>query len=469
MPPSTPKTESNPYAVLSEVGEDDREPVATGNDEVSPENDPSHGRNFSLAVFYMVLMRIGWIFKTESIIMPAVLDVIGGSGWLRGCLPMLNRFGQSVPPLLVSDRVRNSRYKKFGLFGATLTMGLCFLLLSAVWFVTGGTKSFWLPLIFLMIYGVFFVATGVNLLLLNTLTGKLIKVTRRGAMSLLGTVFGSTIAVLCAWQLLSVWLVDEGTSGTEAQSSFGLIFCFTGTMFVAAAGCGLFLKERPDIRNETGRSAIELIRASLATLREDKNFRTLAIIAAMFGMYLTLFPHYQRLGRDRLALSLTALIPWVLAQNIGAACFSIPSGWIADRFGNRLVLRISLLVLCVPPIMAVVLGQIEEVNRGWFTAIFCLLGLTPVAMRYLSNYTLEVCSSADHPRYLSTLGLAIAVPPIFLSPLLGALVDWVSFEFVFGIVIVCIGIGWLLTFRIDEPRHNNREGYEEQTKPKGSL
>ena len=119
--------------------------------------------------------------------------------------------------------------------------------------------------------------------------------------------------------------------------------------------------------------------------------------------------------------------------------------------------------------MAVVLGQIEEVNRGWFTAIFCLLGLTPVAMRYLSNYTLEVCSSADHPRYLSTLGLAIAVPPIFLSPLLGALVDWVSFEFVFGIVIVCIGIGWLLTFRIDEPRHNNREGYEEQTKPKGSL
>ena len=429
------------------------ESVATANEEASAENDPNHSRNFGLAILYMVLMRIGWIFKTESIIMPAVLDVIGGSGWLRGCLPMLNRFGQSVPPLLVSDRVRNARLKKYGLFCATLTMGICFLLLSAVWFVTGGQRSFWLPVIFLVIYAIFFTATGINVLLLNTLTGKLIKVKRRGAMSLFGTVLGSALAVTCAWQLLRIWLVDEEVGGA-AKSSFGLIFCFTGTMFVAAAVSGLFLKERPDIGSQSGRSALELFKAFFATLRDDKNFRTLAIIAAMFGMYLTLFPHYQRLGRDRLELSLTALIPWVIAQNIGAAAFSIPSGWIADRWGNRLVLRISMLLLCIAPVMAVVIAQIENVGSQWFTVVFCLLGLTPVAMRYMSNYTLEVCSGEDHPRYLSTLGIAMATPPIILSPLMGALVDWISFEFVFAIVIVCIFVGWLLTFRILEPRHN---------------
>jgi len=139
-----------------------------------------------------------------------------------------------------------------------------------------------------MIYAVFFTATGINLFLLNTITGKLIKVKRRGAMSLLGTVFGATIAVTCAWRLLKVWLVDEQVGGVN-QSSFGSIFCLTGTMFVAAAVCVLFLKERPDIRNETGRSAIELFKAFFATLRDDKNFRTVAIIAAMFGMYLSDF------------------------------------------------------------------------------------------------------------------------------------------------------------------------------------
>ena len=200
--------------------------------------------------------------------------------------------------------------------------------------------------IFLVIYAVFFTATGINILLLNTLTGKLIKVKRRGAVSLYGTVVGSALAVIFAWRLLRIWLVDEGVAGEGAQSSFGLIFCFTGTLFVAAAVSALFFKERPDVRSQAGRSAVELFKAFFATLRDDRNFRTLATIAALFGMYLTLFSHYQRLGRDRLELSLSALIPWVIAQNIGAASFSIPSGWIADRYGNRLVLRISMLLLC---------------------------------------------------------------------------------------------------------------------------
>lgn len=419
------------------------------NPENSPENDPNHSRNFALGVYYMILMRIGWIFKTESIIMPAVLDVIGGSGWLRGCLPMLNRFGQSIPPLLASDRVRNTRFKKAGLFSTTLTMGLCFLALSLVWLVTDGKRSWWLPFVFLVIYGIFFAATGVNQLLLNTITGKLIRVTKRGMLSLLGTVFGASIAVVCAWYLLRIWLVD--TSSGEGPR-FGAIFLFTGSMFVLAATCALFLKERPDVRSENDRSAGELFKAFFATLRQDKNFRMVAIMAALFGMYLTLFPHYQRLGRDRLDLTLTALIPWVIAQNIGAALFSIPSGWIADRFGNRLVLKLSMLILCVPPTLAIVLAQFEQVSPGWFTVVFCLLGLTPVAMRYMNNYTLEVCGSEDHPRYLSALGLSMAAPPILLSPIMGALIDWISFEFVFVIVIVCVFVAWLLTFRIEEPR-----------------
>jgi MFS family permease len=397
----------------------------------------------------MVLMRIGWIFKTESIIMPAVLDVIGGQGWLRGCLPMLNRFGQSIPPLLASDRVRNSEYKKYGLFSTTSTMGLCFLVLSFVWFLTDGQKSAWLPFVFLLIYGLFFASTGINQLTLNTITGKLIRVKRRGALSLWGTVFGAGIAVVCAWFLLRLWLVD---GGDESNASFGLIFAFTGTMFLGAATLALFLKERPDEKIAGSRTARQLFSASWETVKEDRNFRKLAIIGGLFGMYLTLFPHYQRLGRDRLELTMVALIPWVIAQNLGAAFFSIPSGWLADRFGNRLVLRLAMPILCIPPVLALIVAQMPGAGNVWFTIVFCMLGLTPVAMRYLNNYTLEVCESLDRPRYLSTLSLALAAPPIFLSPLFGAMIDWISFEFVFSIVILCMLGAWLMTFVIDEPR-----------------
>ena len=417
----------------------------------STHDDPSHSRNFGLAVFYMILMRTGWIFKTESIIMPAVLDVIGGSGLLRGCLPMLNRFGQSVPPLLVSDRVRNASLKKFGLFAATLTMGMCFLTLSVVWFVTGGGKSWWLPILFLIIYGIFFASTGINQLILNTISGKLIRADRRGRLALLGTVIGASSAVFSAWKLLNIWLVD-GSDSSGRSSNFVMIFGFTGTAFVISAIVGLFLKEPPDNHGKKRRGAKRLFRSAVSTAKHDRNFRIVAIIAALFGMYLTLFPHYQRLGRDRLDLGLTALIPWVLAQNIGAALFSIPAGWIADRFGNRLVLQLMVLVLCVAPVMALLLARKGDAGQPWFTLVFCLLGLTPVTMRILNNYTLEITGNHEHPRYLSTLSIAMAGPAILLSPFFGALIDWVGFEIVFSIVVVCVFCGWLLTFQIDEPR-----------------
>ena len=57
------------------------------------------GRNTFWLECHQVVIRVGWIFKTETIIMPAVLDAVVDSGFLRGLLPVLNRGGQSVPPL----------------------------------------------------------------------------------------------------------------------------------------------------------------------------------------------------------------------------------------------------------------------------------------------------------------------------------------------------------------------------------
>ena len=420
---------------------------------VTPENDPNHRSNFIRVSMYQIMLRIGWIFKTESIIMPAVLDVIGGAGWLRGCLPMLNRFGQSIPPLLVSDVVRNSPRKKIGLAMTTAIMGSCFLALSLIWALTGGQKSWWLPVIFLAIYGIFFSATGINLLFFNTISGKLIKFNFRGRLALVSTVIGATSAVICAWSLLRIWLAGSGTAAAGGGANFTMIFGFTGCAFILAALISLTFQEAVDSDSRAKRSSMALLRSSVSTIARDHNFRTLTIIGALFGMSLTLFPHYQALARGRLSLGLTALIPWVIAQNIGAALFSIPAGWIADRFGNRLVLRMVMLGLCMAPILSLVLARLGDAGQPWFNVVFCLLGLTPVTFRILNNYTLEVTHNSEHPRYLSTLSLAMAGPAILTSAFFGALIDWVSFEFVFGIVVVCVFCGWLLTFRLEEPRH----------------
>ncbi len=106
---------------------------------------PQAGRNFFLLALYQVIMRTGWIFKTESIIMPAVLDLMGGTAILRGFLPMLNRLGQSFPPLIAADYIRQLSYKKRMLAVCSAVMGACFVSLALIWQGSDHERSTALP------------------------------------------------------------------------------------------------------------------------------------------------------------------------------------------------------------------------------------------------------------------------------------------------------------------------------------
>lgn len=410
-------------------------------------NTPSEikGNFFKVAAFQIIL-RTGWIFKTESIVMPAVLDTIGGAAWLRGVLPMLNRFGQSIPPLLASGFVKQSRLKKRYLAGSALVMGGSFLALSLIWYQTEG-KSPWLPVLFLLIYGIFFIAVGMLNLSLSTLIGKAVRTERRGRLMLCANIGGATVAVICAIYLLPQWLTPE-------SGSFNNIFAFAGIAFAIAGVLSLFLKETPDELEPETFSPRRILRQSLETLIQDPNFRRLSIIGALFGLSLTLLPHYQAMGRKCMNVGLDSLIPWLIAQNIGVACFSLPAGWLADRFGNRLVLRLLLGGLCLAPVLALLLSTQGEAAKGYYIWVFVLLGLTPVTFRTFSNYTLELVGREEQPRYLSTLSLCIAIPTMTFSSLLGLAVDYLDFAPVFILVLSCLVVAWLLVTRLGEPRYD---------------
>ena len=408
-------------------------------------------RNFITLALYQVLMRTGWIFKTESIIMPAVLDSLGGAGWLRGCLPLLNRFGQSVPPLLMTRRIKVMGWKKRALATCTLMMSASFLSLSAIWFAAGTRIFAWMPYVFLAFYAMFFVSTGINQLTFSTVQGKLIQVHHRGRLLLVSSVFGAFTAILAAWLLLPLWLRPDG-------HDFAMIFGFTGIAFTCAALCAALLAEPADQYRQTRSGINHLLSTAWFTIRTDANFRRLAIVTALFGTCLMLFPHYQALGRGgRDTADLSMLIWWVIVQNAGTALFSILAGPLADWRGNRLVLRVLMLAISAAPILALTLTRIGSTASSWFWLVFLFVGMTPIAIKTLHNYTLEISEPQDHPRYLSTLNLCAAAP-VFLSPVVGYLVDVVGFEAVFVGITLLLLTGWLITFRLREPRHHISTG-----------
>ena len=418
--------------------------------ELSEAAQTHEGRNFVVLALYQVIMRTGWIFKTESIVMPAVLDTITGGGplggFLRGWLPVFNRLGHSIPPMLFSRRLKVLPQKRWASIVCTFCMATIFLVLSGFWWMAGTAVTWWMPLVFLACYLTFFTATGINNLSFGTLQGKLIHATRRGRLLLTGNVVGATTAICAVWLLMPRWLTPEG-------GRFEMVFGVTAVCFAVAAVTLLLIVEPKDDYDEPARSVQHLFASAWELVRTDRDFRRVAWVAMAFGCSLVLFPHYQALGRSpRLGLALDHLILWLIIQNAGTALFSLIAGPIADRRGNRLVMQLVMMGIAAMPVAAIIFSHWAAWGGPLYPLVFFFIGLTPVGFKTLNNYALEISTAEDHPRYLSTLGLCFAVP-LVLSPVLGWVVEAIGYEAVFFAVSGGVFTGWLLTFRLREPRH----------------
>ena len=409
---------------------------------------PHEQRNFWILIIYQIVLRAGWIFKTESVVMPHAADALDPTGMARGWLPLLNRFGQSVPPVLAARRVKNLPKKQRAFMATTAAMTFCFLGLTSLWLVPGAAGHPLAAVMFLILYGCFFSAIGVNQLAYNTIQGKLIRPTWRGRLLMIADFVGATTAMVCAVFLLRQWLHED-------HADYAAIFGFTTCLFAAASAMSWFLVEQPDDHHEPSRGASHVFSAAWQTLAEDANFRRLAIVSALFSTTLALFPHYQAIAREKLGLGTTWLVWWVVAQNAGTALFSLITGPIADSRGNRLALRIVTLLIVAGPLAALVAIYWPAIGKTAFPLVFLFVGLTPVAQKTFNNYTLEITQPEHHPRYLSTLSLSMAAP-IYASPLVSPLIAAVGFEAVYVGVVVLLLLGWLLSFGLIEPRGGHR-------------
>jgi MFS family permease len=162
------------------------------------------------------------------------------------------------------------------------------------------------------------------------------------------------------------------------------------------------------------------------------------------------------LAMERLDVAGSDLVIFLIAQNIGVGIFGIVLGTLADRFGNRLSLRVALATCSLTPLLAVAFATgLLPGGREWFWVTFFVLGMQPVTFKTFTNYTLELTEPARHPRYLSTLTICLAAP-FPLSLVVGWLVGVVGHGVVFVGVAVLIGVAALLTLRMSEPRRWNR-------------
>jgi hypothetical protein len=409
-------------------------------------------RNTLWIIVYQLLVRVGWLFKTETVIMPAVLDAVVDSGTLRGLLPILNRGGQSLPPLLFAGPLARMRRKWPAAVATTAILAACFGLLAAVWGPLAATRPELLAVVFLVLYGSFAAVNGLNQLVLATLLGKLIAPGKRGRVMLVSVSLGSVAAISAALWLLGPWLA--------LADGFPRIFAATALFYALAAVVPVLLDEPaddPPPRPAATPGWLAGLRDGLGiwrqTLAADAALVRLAAVAACFSWVIMLFPHYQAYARDVLGTPSRSLVVWVVVQNIATGVASLVAGPLADRRGTRIVLIWLMALSAMTPLIVTGLSLVPRGLAGrWFWLVYAPLGLNPITLKIFVGYALELAPvPAEHPRYVSIVGAALAAPFVF-SPPVGYAVDALGFRPVFVAGAVLIGIGAIVAVRLPEPR-----------------
>jgi MFS family permease len=416
-------------------------------------------RNTACLEAYQVVTRVGWIFKTETIIMPAVLDAVVDSGLLRGLLPVLNRAGQSVPPLLASGGLARMPRKKWALVATSVAMAACFGILAVAWGPLEAGRPDLLATLFLVLYGLFSATNGLNLLVVAALQGKLIPPGHRGRAMVVGVALGSVLAIVAALLLLGRWLEEAG--------GFPKIFGATAGLFALAALVPILLDEPadeptpsaaaggagPGRREHWWRGVGRGVDAWRRTLAGDRALVRLSLVAACFSAVLMLFPHYQAFARDRLGSRIGSLLTWVVVQNAATGVVSLVAGPLSDRRGTRVVLVWLVALSSATPLLVTALSLVSRsIAVEWFWLVYVPLGLNPISLKMFTNYALELAPrAAEHPRYVSIVGGFLAVPFV-LSPLVGMAVDAVGFRPVFLVGAAVIACGAAFAVGLPEPR-----------------
>jgi hypothetical protein len=345
--------------------------------------------------------------------------------------------------------------QKWVLMGTTLLMAVWFAVLALVWALLQAQWPHLLAGLFLVIYGLFAACNGLNQLVAASLQGKLIAPARRGRLMLVSVTIGSVVAILAAVLLLGPWLEEPG--------GFVQIFGVTAACFAAGAIVPAFFVEPAGselVRPRSQGGAASLWRQARVgwndwriMLAVDRSLVRLCLVAGCFSAVLMLFPHYQAFARDRLGSQISSLLTWVVAQNVATGVASLVAGPVADRRGTRIVLIWLVALSSLTPLIVILLAALPQSTAvDLFWLVYLPLGLNPISLKIFTNYALELAPRpAEHPRYVSIVGAALAVP-FLLSPLVGMAVDWIGFRPVFFAGAGVIVIGAALATGLPEPR-----------------
>lgn len=389
---------------------------------------------------------LGASFFATRTILPLFISQLTDSTLAIGILSAVVSTGPLIPQLFTANWVQRIPIKKvipvkIGLFTERLPI---ISLVLAAWLATWSKAAALYFGLFCITW--FHIGVGVIAVGWQDMMAKLFPTRSRGRF--MGVTYFAGTAMGVVGAAGASWVLETYPFPTNFMISFGLAGVFLALSWIFLS----LTREPPDPPNITTSDKSIDWSVILQVFKQDINFRKYilsSIIAAMGTMAIGFLTVYAldtwQVSNSQVGLFTTYML---CGQALGYLVF----GWLADRYGHKLVLEISYLLGAASLVVAIIARSPQM-----FYAVFAIQGIFAAATMLSGiNIVFEFCKADVRPTYI---GLANTVIGIFsgLAPILGGLlVDGLNYTWLFGVAFVLSLIGFaVLRYWVVEPRNNH--------------
>ncbi len=411
----------------------------------------SRKRNFVVMALYTIIHRAAWQFKNESIVIPSFINTLTGSNLVLGIFPLLSRFCR-YPPMILAGRWLEPKPRKKPFF---LLVVFAMMLPWAAMAVLLGkwaqlSPSLILP-VFIACYVFFWVAQGSTQMASNTLRGKLFPPEMMGRLVGTAGLVGGLLAVPIGLFIKGV-LGGEGVGPGTYAIFFAAAAVFFGLNFINVTRLKEPAHPSPVTKMPLGRFLAQVG----PTLRSSADFRKLVGISVLTSLFASMLPFYTKFALGEIGVGYGMLGVYFIAQNVTSPLTCFPLGWLADRHGNRMVMRLISFCFPLTPLLAVLISLYGGSSSAWlYVLVYILLAANLNMFLFSTNYLLETTPMKKHPSYIAVMNMVVFC--FCLVPLLvGGLLDAFSFRAVFIAVACVFALGPVLCFSMGEPRRGRK-------------
>ncbi|MFN8596093.1 MAG: MFS transporter [Anaerolineae bacterium] len=267
-----------------------------------------------------------------------------------------------------------------------------------------------------------------------------------------GRILGWTQAIAFVLQFGVSFLVTWGLSASAPAfpQNYALLFGLAGLGLMVSTCALLFFIEPPgDVSNNVS-GQLNISAHARHILKNDRAFRQSSIARLLIGINALALPFYAVHAIKYLGLPEDLLGAFLAAQTIGGVVSALITGSISERYGARIVIRMTMLLAMIPPVLGILLNLIGPQGGGVLIVgnvlIFAAMGATDGSFLLgFLQYIIEIAPPVERTAYTglaNTIGgltviasllggillQATSYPVLFiaavLGPVLGLLVAW---------------------------------------------